>query len=127
MRLLHTKEHKALARATQEQAYSLARKDTLVIEDERGAQVCCHFGHIWLTQLGDSRDFVLQAGECFQTERRAVIVVQATQPAQLLVRRNVPCRRGVWRDLPARLLRPLAAPYRRVAANARMRMQKLTG
>ena len=37
-----------------------------------GHRVCCLDGKVWITQQGDRRDVILNAGECFVLDRRGL-------------------------------------------------------
>ena len=50
-----------------------------------GEGVCCERGIVWLTQSGDTRDYLLRAGECFTVTRRGRIVAQAMEESLLRV------------------------------------------
>jgi hypothetical protein len=44
-------------------------------------QIRCLSGSIWVTQAGDSRDFILNAGQEIVFESPDVVVIQAFSPA----------------------------------------------
>lgn len=50
-----------------------------------GERVEVRDGRVWITQTGDARDHVLEAGETFLPSRRGLVVVQALEPARLLL------------------------------------------
>lgn len=48
-------------------------------------RIVCRHGRIWLTQSGDSRDFLLRAGESFSTTRRGQLVLWALSETRIEV------------------------------------------
>ncbi len=59
----------------------LARHGHLEVLDGRGASVRCLLGSLWLTQDGDPRDVVLEAGDTFTLDRDGLAIIFATAPA----------------------------------------------
>jgi len=65
--------------------------DILVPENEtmsinpvpENLRIVCRSGRIWLTQTGDSRDFLLREGEVFTATRRGQIVLWALADARI--------------------------------------------
>jgi len=53
----------------------LAPGQALRLEDATGRRVTVLQGHVWITQDGDPRDVVLQAGEDFVIERPGLALV----------------------------------------------------
>ncbi len=109
-------------RDAQARSYRLERNAQIVLDHVAGAVVCCRGGAVWLTQYGDSRDTVLEAGDCFPIERGTVIVIAAIRPAQLQVLMPAPVARQRapgW----AGWLRRLLTPRWQSAANARLWMR----
>lgn len=57
---------------------TLARSKTWTIEgDRRGDVIRCTSGTLWVTQQGDTRDYVIDQGRSFWVTRPGAIVVQA--------------------------------------------------
>jgi hypothetical protein len=50
--------------------------------DRRGDVISCINGSLWVTQEGDLKDYVLDAGQNFWVTRSGTVVVQALQNAQ---------------------------------------------
>lgn len=50
-----------------------------------GRGIAVFKGRVWLTQVDDPRDVVLEAGETFAFDRRGLVVVQALSDASLLL------------------------------------------
>lgn len=46
-------------------------------ELEAGQSIACLYGVLWLTQTGDSTDYLLRAGQSFTAGRRGRVAVQA--------------------------------------------------
>jgi hypothetical protein len=62
----------------------LPENETLSIDPvPENLRIVCRSGRIWLTQSGDSRDFLLRAGESFSASQRGRIVLWALAAAQV--------------------------------------------
>jgi len=108
--------------AMQEKAILLERGRGLTLENIFAATVRCTSGRIWLTQYGDSQDYVLAAGDELRFDGGAVVVIEALEAARFCVCRERPAPplfAGHWRQWPLRLLRRALSPRWRAAANAR--------
>jgi hypothetical protein len=55
----------------------LRGRQALRLDDDGGRRIAVLEGHVWITQKGDSRDFVLGAGESFVADRPVDAVVSA--------------------------------------------------
>ena len=64
---------------------NIRRGDLVCIRNGNGATVAVQRGIAWLTQDGDRRDVVLEAGGSFPLDRRGVAVVSALAAAELTV------------------------------------------
>ena len=63
--------------------YTLAKYKLWSIEgDRRGDVISCLNGRLWITQEGDLKDYVLEAGKDFWVTRPGLVVVQALENAQ---------------------------------------------
>jgi hypothetical protein len=51
--------------------------------DQRGGRLTALHGNLWVTQQGDSEDFVLRPGERLTITRRGKVVVQAMRAGRL--------------------------------------------
>jgi hypothetical protein len=51
--------------------------------DQRGGRLAALQGNLWITQQGDSEDFVLRPGERFTITRPGKVVVQAMREARV--------------------------------------------
>lgn len=54
-------------------------------EDMRGLGIQCAEGALWVTQQGDPKDYVVEAGGQFVITRRGVVVVQAVRDSRLSI------------------------------------------
>ncbi len=89
----------------------LAHRRILRLRDRDGDRVECLDGSVWITQDGDPRDIVLDAGEAFTLDRRGTTLVYALANARVVVQAegHAPARRPQGEALrPMRDL--LAAP-----------------
>jgi len=50
--------------------------------DRRGDVISCSNGKLWITQEGDLKDYVLEAGKDFWVTKPGMVVVQALESAQ---------------------------------------------
>jgi hypothetical protein len=64
---------------------SIRRGDIVCIRHGSGALVTVDRGTAWLTQDGDRRDIVLEAGGSFRLDRAGVAVVSACTAVELTV------------------------------------------
>jgi hypothetical protein len=78
----------------------LPRRSMLKLPDAAAVQIDCRSGSLWITLDGDTRDFIVEAGERFTTDARRPAIVYALQPATLLVQPQRPAawtRAATWR------------------------------
>ncbi|MCB1900031.1 DUF2917 domain-containing protein [Cognatazoarcus halotolerans] len=82
---------------------------SLILENAAGLEVSGLSGEVWITQHGDSRDFVIRPGEHLLLDRPGSAVLSAVRHAEVLViRRDATARtphHSLWRRL-AGLLDP---------------------
>lgn len=64
---------------------TIRRGDVVRVRNGSGALVTVDRGTAWLTQDGDRRDVVLEAGGSFRLDRGGVALVSAFMPAELTV------------------------------------------
>jgi hypothetical protein len=76
MHILHAKERK-MNTDLRLGASVLNRGQLRRLDDSRGTLVQCLSGTLWLTQEGDARDLILEAGDEFCIERDGLSVVSA--------------------------------------------------
>lgn len=67
----------------------LAKSDLIRLSDYAHT-VTCHVGSLWITQDGDRRDIVLEAGQSFTTEKATATVVYALESARLVIEHRRP-------------------------------------
>lgn len=58
-------------------AMTLTRGDVVRIENARDMQVCVERGAVWITQERDTRDVMLEAGQCFRLDRDGLALMSA--------------------------------------------------
>ena len=85
---------------------SLPRHVSLGLQRRAGDRIECVSGAVWVTQDGDLRDIVLNAGESFRLDRNGRALVSALADAGVILHTAKRPR--------------LAARLRRIAATARM-------
>ena len=100
-----------------EGAMPLLRNEQLRIEDGRDLLIHAWQGSLWITQEGDRRDVLLQAGQSFRLDRNGLALVKCWDDAVLALvspHENRPARSIVLRapGLPSWNLRPHARPFR---------------
>ena len=54
-------------------------------ENLRGVSIVCREGRCWLTQAGDSRDYILAAGGSFTVHSSGKLIVTATEDCRLML------------------------------------------
>lgn len=59
--------------------------ELLNLERAAGARIGSRGGSVWITQDGDPRDIVLEAGEVFELDRDSPVIVQAIATAVVTV------------------------------------------
>lgn len=64
---------------------ALAARATQQLHDRIGDRVVCLDGQVWITQHDDTRDIVLEAGQCFELDRPGMALVFALQDALITV------------------------------------------
>ena len=69
-------------------ATDLSRGQMLRIEDGQGSLVLCLNGTLWLTQEGDQRDIVLEAGEEALIEHDGLSILNALSDARFVLTRE---------------------------------------
>jgi len=100
-----------------EGAMPLLRNEQLRIEDGRDLLVHVWQGTLWITQEGDARDILLQAGQSFRLDRDGTALVKCwddavlalTSPHEERPARSIEVQAT---NLPAWKLRPQAHPIR---------------
>jgi hypothetical protein len=67
----------------------LAYRGILKLRGRAGDRVDCLDGRVWITQDGDLRDVVLDAGQVFTLDRAGTAIVYALTEAAVALRRRV--------------------------------------
>jgi len=89
------------------QPIDLARRAMLKLPDAAGLHISCRSGSLWITLDGDTRDYIVEAGEQFTTAAHRPAIIYALQPATVLVQAQRPAAPAA---APARA--PAAGPVR---------------
>lgn len=87
---------------TSARIFGLSKRDVLSLKGRRGARIESRSGSVWVTQDGDLRDVVLNAGEAHVLDREGPVLVQALDAAQVVVQpaqTPTPALAGLWRRL----------------------------
>lgn len=83
----------------------LRKRQSLLLDDVKGATLHVIRGRVWITQEDDTRDVVLGPGEAFTVERDGLTILEAQGDSTLhaagggterLVMRNRPPRLSAW-------------------------------
>jgi hypothetical protein len=61
----------------------LPKGQAALLDDARGARVHCRGGSVWVTQEGDRRDVVLEAGDSIEIQRDGMAVLSALRDASV--------------------------------------------
>ena len=72
----------------EERTVRLATGRSLRVRDAAGRTVTCCAGTVWITQEGDLRDVILQAGERFTLDRPGVAIICALKGMEDVWRGN---------------------------------------
>jgi Protein of unknown function (DUF2917) len=78
------------------------------LEDARGSLVLCLSGTLWLTQEGDSRDIVLEAGDEARIERDGLSILSAMNDTSFVVSHDRTALDGLLRASAPRAARAAA-------------------
>jgi len=82
--------------------FKALQKDRVLAQKSRTPQrVRCHVGTLWVTQDGDPRDVILEAGQQFVTDRTGELLISALVPSLLTVEGLGPDRGGGQRAVPS--------------------------
>ncbi len=66
--------------------FKALKKDGVLAQKSRYPQrIRCHVGTLWVTQDGDPRDVILEAGQLFVTDRMGEVLISALAPSLLTV------------------------------------------
>jgi uncharacterized protein (AIM24 family) len=63
----------------------LKTKQLVKVRGGRGHAIVCDSGSVWVTQEGDPRDIVLDAGEAFTLDRSGTALVLAFEPGAISI------------------------------------------
>lgn len=68
-------------------ALCLKPKQALKVHGGLGHSIVCHTGSVWVTQEGDPRDIILDAGESFTLDCAGLALVLAFEPSSVSIAR----------------------------------------
>jgi hypothetical protein len=89
----------------------LAPGQLLNLEHAAGIRIASRAGSVWITQDGDPRDIVLDAGEAFELDRDSPVIVQAIETAVVTLEDPAATarpRRRSWSDALRAATQPFA-------------------
>jgi hypothetical protein len=95
----------------------LARKALYSIADASGIEVTCAEGAVWLTLDGEEQDYVLEAGQSFETAEHRRALVYAFEPSRISLScaDAMPCTRYSRNTTMEMFRRFQAIPLRKAA------------
>jgi hypothetical protein len=88
-------------RSTRQGSMQLARGAFARIRDAKGLLVQVHDGELWLTQDGDSRDYLVGTGESFRVQRGGLMLAYALRSSSVSLIAPMPSR-SRWMERLAR-------------------------
>jgi hypothetical protein len=91
---------------------SMAQSSLARIEYGRGAWVHVWNGSLWITQEGDRRDYLVEAGDSFEIARNGVTLIHALRRSIVTLDAPGASRQGLarlWSRCCARLFNPTPA------------------
>jgi len=71
-------------------ATGMPRGSLLLIEHGRGMQIELWDGELWITQSGDTRDYVIRAGTSFRLEHEGIVLANSLKGARITLTAPVP-------------------------------------
>src|SRR5262249_35876100 len=71
-------------------ATGMPRGSLLLIEHGRGMQIELWDGELWITQAGDTRDYVVRAGTSFRVEHEGIVLANSLKGARITLTAPVP-------------------------------------
>lgn len=72
----------------------LKRNQVVKVRGGLGHSIVCDGGSVWVTQEGDPRDVILNAGEAFKLERKGLALVLAFEPGAISITQAEPQSRA---------------------------------
>jgi Protein of unknown function (DUF2917) len=75
---------------------ALEQEGLLRVQRGNGLHIFVRSGSVWITQEGDTRDVVLEAGESFRLDRDGLALINAFSPAHVTVSGPVRVSAGRW-------------------------------
>jgi len=71
-------------------ATGMPRGSLLLIEHGRGMQIELWDGELWITQEGDTRDYIVRAGTSFRVEHEGIVLANSLKGARITLTASVP-------------------------------------
>src|SRR5262249_49752864 len=93
-------------------ATGMPRGSLLLIEHGRGMQIELWDGELWITQAGDTRDYVVRAGTSFRVEHEGIVLANSLRGARITLTAPAPASSplaAVLAESPARRAAPAPA------------------
>ncbi len=85
--LFHRFERQETKKIDQVCIQALNKNQTLTIARPEHTQIECFNGCVWVTQDGDPKDILLEAGQSLLLEQPARVLVHALESSQVSIRR----------------------------------------
>ena len=93
-----------LGRGMDTREFEIEKGALLRIDGEPGDRLHVRLGDVWVTQYGDSKDYVVRTGESITLDGSGVALAMAYKRTQLAWYRSEPRRHGDARPLRALVL-----------------------
>lgn len=74
-----------MATITQETRFDLLRNELVSLSNAQNYTLTCYRGELWITQEGDKRDIILDAGESYQVTSTTLVAISALKTSTLSV------------------------------------------
>lgn len=79
----HLDERHEIKKIEQACIQALNKNETLTLSRPQHAQIECFNGCVWVTQDGDPRDILLEAGQTLEVDQPARVLVHALESSQV--------------------------------------------
>lgn len=61
-----------------------------------GMSIVCREGRCWITQAGDSRDYILAVGDRFVVDKSGLLIITATESCRLMLKEFGKKKQPAW-------------------------------